>query len=70
MATIAAADTTAPAQETFGKSAPPRKPSPSQIAAARGSEQRDAVWPSFTAKLPASLYIDQDRFDEELTSCS
>jgi phenylpropionate dioxygenase-like ring-hydroxylating dioxygenase large terminal subunit len=45
---------------------PPRKPSDSQIEAARSlPNNAEAVWPSFTSKLPASLYVDQDRFEDE-----
>jgi len=58
--------TIAPPQPAAREERPARKPSAGQLAAARGlPNNKDAVWPSFTKKLPASLYTDQDRFDEE-----
>lgn len=58
--------TIAPPQPAVREERPSRKPSASQLAVARAlPNNKDAVWPSFTAKLPASLYVDQQRFDEE-----
>lgn len=58
--------TIAPPQPVAREERPSRKPSDSQLEAARAlPDNKDAVWPSFTVKLPASLYVDQDRFDEE-----
>lgn len=66
MATTVPSGPTAPAQETRREVRAPRKPSASQIKAARGLPNNDeAVWPAFTKKLPASLYIDEERFNEE-----
>ena len=58
--------TVAPPQPSVREVRPPRKPSASQIAAAKAlPNNKDAVWPAFTDKLSASLYVDQERFDEE-----
>jgi len=58
--------TIAPPQPAVREERPPRKPSASQLVAARSlPNNKEAVWPSFTEKLPASLYVDQARYDEE-----
>jgi glycine betaine catabolism A len=66
MATIAAPEAEFRIPSAIREERPPRKPSDSQLAAARGlPNNKEAKWPSYTTKLPASLYVDQDRFDEE-----
>lgn len=66
MTTAAPVKGEAPAQDKLHEVRPARRPSESQIAAARLlPDNKNAVWPAFTVKLPASLYVDQDRFDAE-----
>ncbi|WP_176593316.1 aromatic ring-hydroxylating dioxygenase subunit alpha [Sphingobium sp. EM0848] len=66
MATVVPEESTASTEVKAHEVRPPRKPSASQIAAARSlPNNNEAVWPAFTTKLPSSLYIDEDRFDEE-----
>lgn len=58
--------TIAPPQPSVREERPPREPSASQVAAARSlPNNKEAVWPSFTSRLPARLYVDPARFDEE-----